>query len=80
MSYLRARQNNNFEKLSFKIIHLPETKLMRFDRGWPEIRSKLYSNRLLIDIFDPNLHVWSIVATIWIQIRIQIRIQISISD
>ena len=45
---------------------------MRLDRGRPEIRSKSYSNRLLIDFFDPNLPVRSIVATISIQIRIQI--------
>ena len=27
---------------------------MRLDRGRPEIRSRSYSNRLLIDFFDPN--------------------------
>ena len=41
-------------------------KLMRLDRGRPEIRSKSYSNRPLIDFFDPNLPVRSIVATILI--------------
>ena len=50
------------------------SKLMRLDLGRPEIRSKLYSNRLLIDFFDPNLPVRSIVATISIRIRIQISI------
>ena len=30
------------------------SKLMRLDRGRPEIRSKLYSNRLLIEFFNPN--------------------------
>ena len=39
---------------------------MRLDRGQPKIRSKSYSNRILIDIFDPNLLLKSIeiVATI----------------
>ena len=42
------------------------SKLMRLDRGLPKIRSKSYSNRVLIDIFDPNLLLKSIeiVATI----------------
>ena len=51
---------------------------MRLDRGRPEIGSKLYSNQLLIDFFDPNLRVRSIVETILIQIRIQISILYSI--
>ena len=40
---------------------------MRLDRGRPEIRSKSYSNQLLIDFFDPNSAVQSIVATISIR-------------
>ena len=45
------------------------SKLMRLDWGRPEIRSKSYSNRLLIDFFDPNLMLKCIemVAMIWIQ-------------
>ena len=41
-------------------------------------RSKPYLNQLLIQIFNPNLSVQSIVATISIQIRTQIGNQISI--
>ena len=40
---------------------------MRLDRGRPKIWSKLYSNRLLIDIFDPNLAIRSIVPMISIR-------------
>ena len=47
-------------------------KLMRSNRGQPKIQSKSYSNWLLIYVFDPNLQVRSIVATILIQIRTQI--------
>ena len=50
---------------------------MRLDQGRPEIRSKLYSNQLLIDIFDPNSAVQSIVATISIRFWVRIQIQIS---
>ena len=39
------------------------SKLMRSNRGQTKIRSKSYSNRLLIDFFDPNSAVKSIVAT-----------------
>ena len=42
-------------------------KLIRLDRGLPKIRSKSYSNRVLINIFDPNLPVPSIVTTISIR-------------
>ena len=45
---------------------------MRLNRGRPEIRSKSYWNRLLIDFFDPNLHVRSIVATISFRIWTEI--------
>ena len=47
-------------------------KLMRSNRGWPEIRSKSYSNRLLVDFFDPNLLLKSIEIVATIRIRIQI--------
>ena len=42
------------------------SKLMRLDRPPPKYRSKSYSNRLLINFFDPNLLLKSIeiVATI----------------
>ena len=50
------------------------SKLMRSNRGLPKIRSKSYWNCILIDIFDPNLPVRSIVATISIQIRTEISI------
>ena len=66
-------------KLAFWSIHNGKyirqrfpTKLMRSNRGHAEIRSKSYSNRLLIYFFDPNLPVRSIIATISIRIRIQI--------
>ena len=49
-------------------------KLMRLDRLPAKFQSKSYSNRLLIDFFDPNLPVRSIVATILIRIWIQISI------
>ena len=41
-------------------------KLMRLDLGLPKIQSKSYSNRVLINIFDPNslLKFIEIVATI----------------
>ena len=42
---------------------------MRIDRLPFKIRSKSYSNPLLIDFFDPNLPVRSIVVTILIPIR-----------
>ena len=47
-------------------IYEQHCKLMRLDRGLPKIRSKSYSNHVLIDIFDPNLFLKSIeiVATI----------------
>ena len=45
---------------------------MRLDRGWPEIRSKSYWNRLLIDFCDSISAVRTIVATISIQIRNEI--------
>ena len=54
------------------------TKLMRSNQGQLQIQSKSYSKWLLINIFNPNSAVWSIVATISIQIRTQIWIQISI--
>ena len=44
-----------------------EVKLMRFNRVKSTNRLKSDSNRLLIDFFDPNLAVKSIVATILIQ-------------
>ena len=44
---------------------------MRSNRGHAKIRSKSYSNWLLINIFNSNLPVRSIVATISIQIRTQ---------
>ena len=44
-------------------------KLMRFDRSPSKIRSKSYLNWLLINFFDPNLGVRSIVATISIRIQ-----------
>ena len=44
-------------------------KLMQLDRPWAKFRSKSYLNCLLIDFFDPNLAVRSIVATISIQLR-----------
>ena len=47
---------------------------MRLDRPWAKFRSKWCSNWLLIDIFDPNLGVQPIVATISIRIRTQISI------
>ena len=52
----------HFRHLSFLLMF----KLMRLDRGWPEIWSKSYSNWLLINFFDPNLPR-SIVATILIR-------------
>ena len=45
---------------------------MRLDRGRPEIQSKSYSNRLLIDFCNSIPAVRSIVATILIQIRTEI--------
>ena len=42
-------------------------KLMQLEWQLSKIRSKLYSNQLLIDFFDPNLGVQSIVATISIR-------------
>ena len=42
-------------------------KLMGSNRGHAKIWSKLYSNRLLINFFDPNVGVQSIVATISIR-------------
>ena len=42
---------------------------MRLDQPPAKIRSKSYSNRLLIEFFDPISAVQSIVATILIQIR-----------
>ena len=56
-------------------LELNYTKLMRLDRGRPKIRSKSYSNRLLIDFFNPNSALRSIVPTISIQIRTQIWIR-----
>ena len=44
---------------------------MQYNRGHAKIRSKSYSNRLLIDFFNPNLPVRSIMATIWIRIQTQ---------
>ena len=46
-----------------------QSKLMRLDRPPAKIRSKSYSNWLLIDFCDPNLMLKSIeiVATIWIR-------------
>ena len=35
-------------------IYIMQPKLMRLDRGRPVIRSKSYSNRLIIYFFDPN--------------------------
>ena len=43
---------------------------MRLDRLPAKIGSKLYSDRILIDIFDPNLPVRSIVATISIRFQV----------
>ena len=51
---------------------------MRSNQGHTKIRSKSYSNWLLIHFFDPNLHVWSIDAAISIRIWIQILILNSI--
>ena len=45
---------------------------MRLDRGRPEIRSKSYCNRLLIDLCDSIPAVRSIVATISIRIQTKI--------
>ena len=42
---------------------------MQLDRPWAKFWSKSYSNRLLINFFDLNLAVRSIVATISIQFR-----------
>ena len=67
--------NINFEIFRIQYVHI---KRMRLDRGRPEIRSKLYSIRLLIDFFDPNLALQSIVATISIQIHTEILILNSI--
>ena len=56
-------------------------KLMQLDRPPSKIRSKSYLNWLLIDFFDPNLPVRSIVTTISIQIqtqKVQIRAKMSI--
>ena len=47
-------------------------KLMRLDRGRPEIQSKSYSNWLLIDFCNSIPAVRSIVATILIRIRTDI--------
>ena len=44
-----------------------QIKLMRLDRPPAKIRSKSYSNRLLIDFYYPNLAVRSVIATILIQ-------------
>ena len=43
---------------------LISSKLMRLDRLPSKIRSKSYSNPLLIVFFDPNLPVLSIIATL----------------
>ena len=44
-----------------------QSKLMRLDRPPAKIRSKSNWNQLLIDFYDPNSAVQSIVATIWIR-------------
>ena len=55
-----------------------DAKLMQLDRPPAKIRSKSYSNCLLIDFCDSIPAVRSIVATISIQFRIQILILNSI--
>ena len=74
----KAQRLNYFEEISLRKRSLlwcnldgwsTWTKLMRLDRPPSKIRSKLYSNRLLIDFFDPNLGHQSIVLMISIQIR-----------
>ena len=54
-------------KSSFQEHQLQITKLMRLNRSKSTNRLYSWSNRLLIDFFDPNLAVQSIVATILIQ-------------
>ena len=49
-------------------------KLMRSNRPPAKIRSKSFSNRLLIDFFNPNLLLKSIKIVATIQIRTQILI------
>ena len=64
----------HFKNLQNKDLFYGEicTKLMRSNRGHAKIRSKSYSNWLLIDFCDSIPAVWSIVATISIRIRTQI--------
>ena len=45
----------------FNVLLIVDTKLMRSNRPWAKFQSKSYSNRLLIDFFDLNLGVRSIV-------------------
>ena len=47
-------------------------KLMRLDQPPAKIHSKLYSNQLLIDFFDPNLLLKSIKIVVTIQNPCQI--------
>ena len=56
------------------------TKLMGSNRGWPKIRSKSYLNRLLINFFDPDLPVQSIVAMISIRIWTEINRKLKTVD
>ena len=56
-------------KNSWFKLFLFKTKLMRLDQPPAKIRSKSYSNQLLINFFDPISAVRSMVATILIQIR-----------
>ena len=65
-SLISSRQK--YQKFIFDVY----IKLMQSNRPPAKIRSKSDSNRLLIDFFDPNLAVQSIVPMIPIQIWIQI--------